>query len=176
MLGKPLLDVVVPHCNVAAIRPYRPPLSLEMTLRRVSTAILFVASLVPQPLGQTTGSGWTEAVAFPASESPVELFNGHDLTGWEGQTETYWSVESGLIKGGNRPPQPGEHVPLHDQELSRFPTALRGLTDQGTKLFHDALGGGSPRREVRGHWGVVRLQGAPADVLQRLGYLGCASS
>ncbi len=77
-----------------------------MTLRRVSTAILFVASLVPQPLGQTTGSGWTVAVAFPASESPVELFNGHDLTGWEGQTETYWSVESGLIKGGNRHPSP----------------------------------------------------------------------
>ncbi len=36
----------------------------------------------------------------------MELFNGHDLTGWEGQTETYWSVESGLIKGGNRHPSP----------------------------------------------------------------------
>ncbi len=37
---------------------------------------------------------------LPASETPVRLFNGKDLTGWEG-AEKYWSVEDGAIKGAN---------------------------------------------------------------------------
>lgn len=44
---------------------------------------------------------WAESVALPANETPVKLFNGRDLTGWEGQLEKYWSVEGDSIKGQN---------------------------------------------------------------------------
>jgi hypothetical protein len=37
---------------------------------------------------------------LPSSEKAVRLFNGKDLTGWEG-TKGYWSVEGGTIRGAN---------------------------------------------------------------------------
>ena len=38
---------------------------------------------------------------MPASEKPVSLFNGKDLTGWQGQTEKYFSVADGIIIAKN---------------------------------------------------------------------------
>lgn len=40
---------------------------------------------------------------LPAAEKPVRLFNGKDLTGWDGAAG-YWSVEDGTIKGANTGP------------------------------------------------------------------------
>ncbi len=37
---------------------------------------------------------------LPESEKAIPLFNGKDLTGWDG-AEQYWSVEDGVIKGAN---------------------------------------------------------------------------
>jgi hypothetical protein len=48
--------------------------------------------------------GWAEQVRLPKSEKAVRLFNGRDLTGWEGQIEKYWSVDEGSIRGGNTGP------------------------------------------------------------------------
>ncbi|MGL6094715.1 MAG: 3-keto-disaccharide hydrolase [Fimbriiglobus sp.] len=36
-----------------------------------------------------------------AAADPVPLFNGKDLTGWEGDTEKTWRVEDGAIVGGS---------------------------------------------------------------------------
>ena len=44
---------------------------------------------------------WATSIAFPPAETPVKLFNGRDLTGWEGQIEKYWSVEGDNIKAQN---------------------------------------------------------------------------
>lgn len=49
---------------------------------------------------------WAESVKLPASETAVKLFNGRDLAGWEGQTEKYWSVNEGAIRGTNAEPLP----------------------------------------------------------------------
>ena len=38
---------------------------------------------------------------LPKGEKRVSLFNGRDLTGWEGQAGKYWSVENGVIRGAN---------------------------------------------------------------------------
>src|SRR5690349_2878741 len=38
--------------------------------------------------------------ALPASEAAIRLFNGTDLTGWDG-TPGLWSVEDGTIKAAN---------------------------------------------------------------------------
>ena len=47
---------------------------------------------------------WAETVKLPAAEKPIKLFNGKDLTGWEGQIEKYWSVDDGTIKATNKEP------------------------------------------------------------------------
>jgi hypothetical protein len=44
---------------------------------------------------------WSHTVALPTGEKRISLFNGHDLTGWEGQTDKYWSVADGVIRGAN---------------------------------------------------------------------------
>ncbi len=48
-------------------------------------------------------SDWsTQQIAkLPASEKPVHLFNGVDLSNWEGQIGKYFSVENGAIVGRN---------------------------------------------------------------------------
>jgi hypothetical protein len=38
---------------------------------------------------------------LPASEKPIQLFNGKDLTGWQGQTDKYFSVVDGVIVAKN---------------------------------------------------------------------------
>ncbi|MGE3315139.1 MAG: DUF1080 domain-containing protein [Planctomycetaceae bacterium] len=38
---------------------------------------------------------------LPKSEKPIHLFNGSDLTGWEGQTGKYFNVEKGIIVAKN---------------------------------------------------------------------------
>ncbi|AWM35788.1 hypothetical protein GobsT_65170 [Gemmata obscuriglobus] len=41
------------------------------------------------------------STAATAAEKPVPLFNGKDLTGWEGDTEKTWKVEDGAITAGS---------------------------------------------------------------------------
>ena len=38
---------------------------------------------------------------LPKSETPIYLFNGRDLSGWEGQTDKYFSVQDGIIVAKN---------------------------------------------------------------------------
>jgi Domain of Unknown Function (DUF1080) len=49
------------------------------------------------------GSDWSEQQIpkLPASEKPIHLFNGTDLSGWEGQTAKYFSVDDREIVGRN---------------------------------------------------------------------------
>lgn len=49
---------------------------------------------------------WSSSVKFPAGETPVKLFNGHDFEGWEGNTgeggtEKYFTIENGEIVARN---------------------------------------------------------------------------
>ena len=49
------------------------------------------------------GSDWSsqQIAKLPASEKPIHLFNGVDLSNWEGQIGKYFSVENGAIVGRN---------------------------------------------------------------------------
>jgi hypothetical protein len=46
---------------------------------------------------------WSESqiAKLPKSEKAIHLFNGKDLTGWEGQTKKHFSVQDGIIVGKN---------------------------------------------------------------------------
>jgi hypothetical protein len=48
-------------------------------------------------------SDWSKAQVekLPENEKAIELFNGKDLTGWQGQTEKYFSVHDGIIVAKN---------------------------------------------------------------------------
>ena len=42
-----------------------------------------------------------QVAKLPVGEEPVRLFNGKDLTGWEGHIKKYFSVDNGVIVGKN---------------------------------------------------------------------------
>lgn len=43
---------------------------------------------------------WARSFQLPEGEKRIELFNGKDLTGWEGETK-YFEVKDGTIRGAN---------------------------------------------------------------------------
>ncbi len=58
----------------------------------------FVAAVDgPEP----TRADWSASVKFPESEKPVKLFNGKDMSGWEGNKEKYFNVVDGEIVAKN---------------------------------------------------------------------------
>jgi hypothetical protein len=70
-----------------------------VTLAAVGFAFLALAG----PAGAADKADWSEQQVskLPAGEEPVRLFNGKDLSGWEGQISKYWSVQDGAIVGKN---------------------------------------------------------------------------
>lgn len=67
---------------------------------RIPGCFLCLVALASTPL---LAADWStdQIPHFPQGELPVRLFNGTDLTGWEGQKGKYFSVESGEIVGRN---------------------------------------------------------------------------
>ena len=79
-----------------------------------------------------------EAPIVPPREGTSEtltLFNGKDLTGWEGH-EKYWSVEDGTIVGKNTGADQGQHLPADEAEVLRLPAHRDGQAGE----VGDALG------------------------------------
>lgn len=56
---------------------------------------------------------------LPESEKPVRLFNGKDLTGWEGSSE-HWSVEEGVIRAANDGPVPSSTYLFTNERFREF--------------------------------------------------------
>ncbi len=50
----------------------------------------------------------------------IQLFNGKDLTGWEGHTDKYWSVKDGVIVGKNTDKVPVSTYLLTKRKFSDF--------------------------------------------------------
>jgi hypothetical protein len=64
---------------------------------------LAILSIHPAHAAEPKVAEWTAAQVkkLPKGEKPVYLFNGADLTGWDGQTEKYFSVADGIIVAKN---------------------------------------------------------------------------
>lgn len=65
------------------------------------TLLFALVSVVVGLARAAEGADWASGIALPANETAVKLFNGRDLTGWEGQIEKYWSVDDGVVKAHN---------------------------------------------------------------------------
>lgn len=50
-----------------------------------------------------SAADWSEEQIskLPEGEKPIRLFNGSDFSGWEGQTEKYFSIQDGIIVARN---------------------------------------------------------------------------
>jgi hypothetical protein len=68
---------------------------------RISSVFACLLAMALEPASAQDESNWAESIAFPAVESRVKLFNGRDLSGWEGQTARHWRVQDGEIRGAN---------------------------------------------------------------------------
>ena len=70
--------------------------------------------LVATPIATATADDdkasddWSSSVNLPDKEKPVQLFNGKDFDGWEGNIDKYFSIHEGVIvaknSGDNAPP------------------------------------------------------------------------
>jgi CubicO group peptidase (beta-lactamase class C family) len=69
-------------------------------LARSGWLVVVVLSLLSR---LALAADWSEEQIskLPSGETPVKLFNGKDLTGWEGHVGKYFSVEKGVIVGKN---------------------------------------------------------------------------
>ena len=72
-----------------------------MTLRSACLLVALLAASRLSPPLQAADWSHDQIPHLPAGELPVRLFNGHDLSGWAGQTSKYFSVEQGEIVGRN---------------------------------------------------------------------------
>lgn len=67
---------------------------------------LLCATFALAPLASGGQQPWSELLEkVPVSEHFVPLFNGTDLSGWDGD-DKYWSVQQGAIRGANGPSTP----------------------------------------------------------------------
>jgi hypothetical protein len=74
---------------------------------------------------------WAETVKLPPEEKPVKLFNGKDLTGWEGQIEKYWSLDNGAIKATNKDTVPASTYLFTDKSYRDFRLLLEVKQTRG---------------------------------------------
>ncbi|MEZ6032212.1 MAG: serine hydrolase [Planctomycetaceae bacterium] len=65
--------------------------------------VSIIVTLALTPALHAFAAEWSEEQIskLPPSETPVHLFNGKDLDGWEGYLGKYFSVEEGIIVGRN---------------------------------------------------------------------------
>ena len=84
---------------------------------------------------------WAASVPLPKTETAVKLFNGTDLTGWEGQIEKYWSVNDGAIRGTNTTPVAVSTYLFTKQSYRDFRLLLEVKQTRGEKFstMHSAV-------------------------------------
>ena len=63
---------------------------------------------------------WAASVSLPKSETAVSLFNGTNFDGWQGLTEKYWSIDSGVLVGRNDSPNPASTYLLTTKSYRNF--------------------------------------------------------
>ncbi|MCH2114694.1 MAG: DUF1080 domain-containing protein [Pirellulales bacterium] len=96
-----------------------------MSIRAIVGATGLLVASTELPTDQTAVA-WTGGTPFaevlqklPKTEDPVHLFNGKDLSGWDG-AEGYWSVDQAGIRGANDKPLPSSTYLFTQEEYRNF--------------------------------------------------------
>ena len=106
---------------------------------------LFTSGLLPSSHAAETekqDADWTnqQVERLPASEAPQSLFNGKDLTGWNGR-EGRWSVEEGAIVGRNEDRVPRSTYLFTEKKYRNFRLLLETKQTRSPKhsTMHSAI-------------------------------------
>lgn len=62
--------------------------------------LLMLACVMFVPMSLASAQSWSNSIKLADGEKKTILFNGKDLSGWEGD-QKYWSVRNGLIRTAN---------------------------------------------------------------------------
>jgi hypothetical protein len=102
---------------------------------RILTVFLFAGSVMAQ-------QDWSAETAkkLPLGETAVALFNGVDLTGWDGQ-EGIWTVTNGSIRGANEGHVPSSTYLFTQKSYRSFRLLLEVKQTRSSKLspMHSAI-------------------------------------
>ena len=111
---------------------------LKSLCRPLFLTLLFVILSVTIACGDTD---WSRSVALPKGEKRVMLFNGRNLSGWEGQVGKYWSVENGVIKGANETEVPASTYLFTKKSYRNFRLLLEVKQTRGEhySTMHSAV-------------------------------------
>ena len=103
--------------------------------------LLLAISFTTAAFAESDSANWSKSVALPKSETAVQLFNGHDFAGWEGQIEKYWSVDAGAIRGTNATPVAASTYLFTKQSYRDFRLLLEVKQTRGGKFstMHSAV-------------------------------------
>jgi hypothetical protein len=84
---------------------------------------------------------WAKSVVLPKGEKRILLFNGRNLSGWEGQIEKYWSVEKGVIRGANETEVPVSTYLFTKKRVRNFRLLFEVKQSRGEKFstMHSAV-------------------------------------
>ena len=74
---------------------------LHTRLPILASLAVSLSLLVETPAAAAPEANWSESVKFPPGEKTVRLFNGKDLSGWEGHKNKYFSVKGDVIVAKN---------------------------------------------------------------------------
>ncbi|TWU51780.1 hypothetical protein Poly59_33750 [Rubripirellula reticaptiva] len=103
-------------------------------------ACLFFSMFASGVCAHDGDSDWSHQVALPASEHAIELFNGHDLTGWKG-LEEYFSVVNHSIRAANDKPVSHSTYLFSDQEFREFRLLfeVKQNRSEGYSIMHSSV-------------------------------------
>ncbi|MGB7324091.1 MAG: DUF1080 domain-containing protein, partial [Rubripirellula sp.] len=103
-------------------------------------AVVLVLSLALHAGAEDVHSDWSHRVALPAGEQPIELFNGHDLSGWKG-IEKYFSVVDHSIRAANDQPVSHSTYLFSDQEFREFRLLfeVKQNRSKGYSMMHSSV-------------------------------------
>ena len=115
-------------------------------------ALLFFSLIVASAFAQSPMENWADSVKLPPTEIAVKLFNGKDLTGWEGQIEKYWSVNEGAIRGTNASPVAASTYLFTKDSYRDFRLLLEVKQTRGGKFstMHSAVAALGEKMEDKG--------------------------
>ena len=117
-------------------------MNLPIAVRSCALALLFTTVCLRSAPLEAQGKDWSRSVRFPKGEKRVVLFNGRDLTGWEGRVERYWSVEEGVIRGANEDEVPASTYLFTKKSYRNFRLLFEVKQTRGERYstMHSAVG------------------------------------
>ena len=111
--------------------------------RQSRGAVLFLLALlfVLSSSSAQKSADWSRTLALPKGEKRVVLFNGRNLSGWEGQIGKYWSVEKGVIRGANEEEVPASTYLFTKKHYRNFRLLLEVKQTRGDhySTMHSAV-------------------------------------